>query len=98
MGRASSQCLVARPLTEARIHREVEKAPSCRALGIGSGPQEGFQQCPEPLAAATARHVCSQGSEDNKCCSVVVPSSVVTPGVTGALGGACSLSPSGDRP
>ena len=42
MGRASSQCLVAGPLTVARTHRKVVQAtPSCRALGSGSDLQAG---------------------------------------------------------
>ena len=40
MGRASSWCLVAGPLTVARTHGNVAQyAPSCRALGSGSDPQ-----------------------------------------------------------
>ena len=40
--RASSQCLVAGPLTVQRTHREVaQAAPSCRAWGSGSDPQGG---------------------------------------------------------
>ena len=37
MGRASSQCLVARPLTVSRsCGKVVQAAPSCRALGSDS--------------------------------------------------------------
>ena len=40
MGRSSSQCLVAGPLTVARTCREVVQAvPGCRDLGSGSDPQ-----------------------------------------------------------
>ena len=40
MGRASSQCLVAGPLTMGRACGEVvQVAPSCRALVSGSDPQ-----------------------------------------------------------
>ena len=39
---ASSQCLVAGPLTVVRTHRKVvQAAPSCRALESGSDPQAG---------------------------------------------------------
>ena len=42
MGRASSQCLVAAPLTVARTQGKVVlAAPSCRALGSGSDLQSG---------------------------------------------------------
>ena len=42
MGRASSQCLVARPLTVVGTHEEVaQAAPGCRALRGGSDPQAG---------------------------------------------------------
>lgn len=34
---------------------------------------------------------------NNSLCFVVVPSSVATPEVTGAIGGACSQTPSSDR-
>ena len=41
-GRASSQCLVAGPLTVARTSGKVaQAAPSCRALGSGDAPQAG---------------------------------------------------------
>ena len=42
MGRTSTQCMVARPFTVARTHREVAQAvPGCKALDIGSDPQGG---------------------------------------------------------
>ena len=42
MGRASSQCLVAGPLTVARTCVKVaQAAPSCSALGSDSDPQAG---------------------------------------------------------
>ena len=52
----------------------------------------------EPLAVATAGHVHSQGSEVNEWHSVEVPSSVPTPEVPGAIGGACSQTPSRGGP
>ena len=42
MGRACSQCLVARPLTMVRTcGKVVQAAPGCRALASGSDPQGG---------------------------------------------------------
>ena len=42
MDKASSQCLVAGPLTVARTGREVaQAAPVCRPLGSGNDPQAG---------------------------------------------------------
>jgi len=39
MGRAGSQCLVARLLTAARTYRKVAQVtPSCRAIGSGKEP------------------------------------------------------------
>ena len=52
MGRASSQCLVARPLTVARTHGEVaQAAPSFRALGSGSDLQ---------VSVCGAQRICQQ--------------------------------------
>ena len=52
-----------------------------------------------PRAVTAAGHVYSQGNErNNQCCLVAVPSSVLTLEVTGATGGAYSLTPSGARP
>ena len=43
MGRASSQCLVAGPLTVARTCVKVaQAAPSCRAPGSDTDPQTGI--------------------------------------------------------
>ena len=47
---------------------------------------------------AAARHVHSQRSENNGCCSVAVPSSVPTAAVTEAAGGTSSRTPSGGGP
>ena len=49
-----------------------------------------------PLAVASARHVSSQGNEDNRWLSVAVPSLAVTSEVTGAAGGAYSWTLSGE--
>ena len=48
------------------------------------------------MAAAMWLH--SQESESSGWCSVGVPSSLPTYEVTGAAGGICSQTPSGDRP
>ena len=56
------------------------------------------RQHPETLEVAAVGHVPSQGSEGNRWCLVAVPSSAVTPEVTGAISGACSWTPSGGMP
>ena len=103
MGRACSYFLVAGPLTVVRICGEVvQPAPGCRALGSYSDPQGIVGGTPEPLAVATAGHVCSQWSEGNNrwhllSCRVAVPYSVETTEATTTTGGACSQAPSGGK-
>ena len=56
------------------------------------------RQCPEPLAAARAECVHSQGSEGNRWCSVAVPSSVPIQEMIGTISGDHSGTPGGSRP
>ena len=90
MGRASSQCLVAGPLTVIRIHGKViQAAPSCRDLGKWQRPSGNCKRHHEPWQWAVAEHVHSQGSESNNgWCLVAVPFYVPTSEVTGAAEGA----------
>ena len=51
------------------------------------------------FGSGSSKHVCSQGSEsNNRWYSVIVPSSVLSSEVTGAVGGACLGTPSVDGP
>ena len=77
MGRASSQCLVAGPLTVSGTCGKVaQTAPRCRALGSDS--DQACVGSTLPIVAA-AGPVCSQGNESNKGWFLVaVPSSLPT--------------------
>ena len=94
MSRASSQVLVAGPLTVARTHRKVvQAAPGCRALESESGLQAGVSSA-QNVCQWQQQGVCSHGSESNNGgCLFSVPSSVPTSEVTEASGGASSWTP-----
>ena len=89
VGRASSQCLIAGPLTVARTHRKlVQTSSSCQALRSGSDPQAGIgdtqdiwqwqvMSIPKGVRSAQVVHSCNASS--------VPPSEV-----TGVEVGVCS--------
>ena len=91
VGRAWNQYLVVGPLTVVWTHG--------KGLGKWQWPSGMSGWYTGPLTMATAGSVHSQGSESkNRWCLVAIPSSAMTPEMTGATGGACSWTPSGGRP
>ena len=85
MGRGSSQCLVAGPLTTGKDSCEVQAAPSCRALGSDSdqadlGSAWSIWQWQQP-GGCVSRGVRAK--------IAAMPSSLQTSEVTGAVGCAC---------
>ena len=93
MGSVSSQCLIALGSGEIPQGGGGTGCSWFQDSGQWQWLSGRWEPCLEPLAAATAEHVCSQGGENNDRCLVAGSPVEVDPNVTGAAGSTWSWNP-----